>query len=286
MVDTESKCETEEYKSCIVCDNLGHKKLYITTPDVIYKDVGFVREGNTRNPLIKLIDPDGNYYACKVRRITNDENENNLILNEFLIPKKLQSDNVPNVRHYFKQEKRVFIIYDYIEGIDLLDYLQDRYLDEFQLKKIIRKMAECIKVCHDKNIIHMDIKCENFILTNENPLTLKLIDFEFAMKEGTKLTNLKGTEYYIAPEIFSFNKCPSKKADIWSLGAVAYCLFTDDYETKFLRKGFVNYHSLILSRGKKCSLKFAMFLQKALCIPERYRPDIDQILNDPWLNTK
>ena len=49
-------------------------------------------------------------------------------------------------------------------------------------------------------LAHLDIKLENIVLdANYIP---KLIDFAYTDKTGVDLTIFRGTEYYMAPEIF------------------------------------------------------------------------------------
>lgn len=78
---------------------------------------------------------------------------------------------------------------------------------------------------HIKNILHRDIKTQNIFVTKNN--ILKLGDFGISKQlEATKFTNtLKGTPYYMAPEVCAGKKY-DKKADVWSVGIVLYELIT------------------------------------------------------------
>ena len=70
-------------------------------------------------------------------------------------------------------------------------------------------------------ILHRDLKPDN-IMINENPLSIKIIDFgtSLVFDENKKLDEKLGTPYYIAPEVLAKNYGP--KCDIWSCGVITY----------------------------------------------------------------
>ena len=63
-----------------------------------------------------------------------------------------------------------------------------------------------VSFLHDRHVCHRDVKLENILVDSD--FNIKLIDFGFAasvkgIKKGTNklLTDYKGTENYISPEI-------------------------------------------------------------------------------------
>lgn len=192
-------------------------------------------------------------------------------------------------------ECSLVIIYEYIPGIDVFYRFEKVEVDLQTIALYVREMANCIKLCHDKNIVHLDIKPENFIIKSENPLQLVLIDFEFSEILKTKTGNLytkTGTAFYCAPETLEYRF--SKKSDIYSLGAICYTLFTN----KLVSDSWLD---TIENHQKKKSVEFLDFLKKTLCRDKIYdndyyydycsqdedtldydRMDIDEVLNHPW----
>jgi serine/threonine protein kinase len=83
------------------------------------------------------------------------------------------------------------------------------------------KMALCIKECHDKNVAHLDIKLDNFLLDKHDNNNIILIDFGHSeiLDHSDEVRECKfnyGTNQYICPEGSEYTY--SKKSDIWSLG--------------------------------------------------------------------
>jgi hypothetical protein len=89
---------------------------------------------------------------------------------------------------------------------------------------IIKECAEAIQVLHHNDMIHCDIKLENFLIkeTYRN-CNIKIIDFGFSRKNETFVRDLFGTYAYIPSDFFYaiYNKLNYKitvKNDIYALG--------------------------------------------------------------------
>ena len=61
----------------------------------------------------------------------------------------------------------------------LLEYRQQNNLTMTKIRFFWEGIIHCIDAVHDKKIIHLDVKPENFILVNG---VLKIIDFGLAHK--------------------------------------------------------------------------------------------------------
>ena len=96
--------------------------------------------------------------------------------------------------------------------------------------------ASGLAAVHDQGIVHRDIKSANMFVTSQDEL--KVMDFGLAKgseaaggksKKGHGLTQegfLAGTPNYIAPEQIRSFAHATHLADIYSLGVVAYEMFT------------------------------------------------------------
>jgi len=126
--------------------------------------------------------------------------------------------------------QRYYEIMEYIQYGDLKNLINELSSKPIKQKestidKIISEIAEALKVLHNNNIIHRDLKSSNVLVRDKDNINLVLIDFGIAKeleqdisKSGT--TSFKGTMQYIAPEEIS--DYFGKEIDWWHLGIIAY----------------------------------------------------------------
>ncbi|MGH0117995.1 UNVERIFIED_CONTAM: hypothetical protein FKN15_042770 [Acipenser sinensis] len=73
------------------------------------------------------------------------------------------------------------------------------------------RIVSAVHYCHEKNIVHRDLKIADFGFSNEFTL-------------GSKLDTFCGSPPYAAPELFQGKKYDGPEVDIWSLGVILYTL--------------------------------------------------------------
>ncbi len=123
-----------------------------------------------------------------------------------------------------------FFTMELAEGGSLMDRLRDDVLPPTEAAEVVRKVAEAIEHAHEQGIIHRDLKPGNILLDgNGNP---KVADFGLAKRMdsdvGHTVTGTAiGTPSYMAPEQAEGRLDEmGVTADVYSLGAVLYCLLT------------------------------------------------------------
>jgi len=111
----------------------------------------------------------------------------------------------------------------------VLDRQGDRLLTYHALE-IIHQMTSAVLYVHERGIIHMDIKPENFLLSEDGQL--KLTDFALAAPAPKswhrflpRPRRIAGTRPYIAPETL-LRRRPDFRTDIYSFGATLFEVMT------------------------------------------------------------
>jgi len=121
-----------------------------------------------------------------------------------------------------------YIIMEYVEGKVLTYYIKERRLTLEQKIYIISQIASALAAVHKFGVLHRDIKPGNVIV--EDGYKIKLFDFGIAaLKDnasGKKKNEVIGSPAYMAPEVFTNEFPVDNRADIFSLGILAYELIT------------------------------------------------------------
>ncbi len=164
------------------------------------------------------------FVCCK----ETPKKKKNRALREANILKQFNSPVLPHYLDIQFEDKVNCLYYEFIPGTDLFTYLfeYDKTFDYNDVKVLIKKMLYCLEELERYNLVHLDIKFENFVLTESNGV-LTLIDFEGAHAYPNTYESLKtyvGTRSFTAPETW----CGSyhKSSDIWSIGVCLWCILT------------------------------------------------------------
>ncbi|MDR2180409.1 MAG: protein kinase [Synergistaceae bacterium] len=98
-------------------------------------------------------------------------------------------------------------------------------------RTLVAELAEAIHCLHLNEIVHCDIKPANILVRSLAPLDLVLTDFGIssilASDMSQKMTSLKGTPMYWAPEAFS--RAIGRPCDWWGLGMIVLELLVGEH---------------------------------------------------------
>lgn len=145
----------------------------------------------------------------------------------------------PEILEVLEDVEQTIIIEEYIEGINLEEYMMGEALPESEAVKIARQVCEALKLLHCASpmIIYRDLKAENVMLTSEG--NVKLVDFDISRKyqDGKKRdTRLLGTAEYAAPEQFGYFQTDNR-TDIYAFGVLFNYMLTGKFPIEFVTEG-------------------------------------------------
>ncbi|XP_066129363.1 MAP/microtubule affinity-regulating kinase 3 isoform X6 [Saccopteryx bilineata] len=176
---------------------------------------------------------------------------------------------------------------EYASGGEVFDYLVAHgRMKEKEARAKFRQIVSAVQYCHQKRIVHRDLKAENLLLDAD--MNIKIADFGFSNEftVGSKLDTFCGSPPYAAPELFQGKKYDGPEVDVWSLGVILYTLVSgslpfDGQNLKELRERVL--------RGKY-RIPFYMstdcenLLKRFLVLNPIKRGTLEQIMKDRWIN--
>ena len=133
------------------------------------------------------------------------------------------SEQIPKLFAHFREGREFFLVQEYIEGQDISHELTPgKKLSESETIALVKGILEGLKVAHENNVIHRDIKPPNLMRrSSDNKIVLidfgavKEIDVLTTNQQGvTTLTVAVGTPGYMPSE--QSNGKPKLSSDICS----------------------------------------------------------------------
>uniref|UniRef100_G3U2J4 non-specific serine/threonine protein kinase n=1 Tax=Loxodonta africana TaxID=9785 RepID=G3U2J4_LOXAF len=146
---------------------------------------------------------------------------------EIKIMKHLHHPNIVKLYEVIENENTLYIVMEYASGRDLFYHLVNHgFMSEKEAQTKFQQIVSAVKYCHDKGIVHRDLKTENLLL--DKRMNIKLADFGLGTEftTGSKLDTFCGTPPYSAPELFQGEKYDGPPVDVWSLGVILYFMVT------------------------------------------------------------
>ncbi|KAG7492898.1 hypothetical protein MATL_G00019780 [Megalops atlanticus] len=209
------------------------------------------------------------------------------LFREVRIMKILNHPNIVKLFEVIETEKTLYLIMEYASGGEVFDYLVAHgRMKEKEARAKFRQIVSAVQYCHQKRIVHRDLKAENLLLDAD--MNIKIADFGFSNEFtiGSKLDTFCGSPPYAAPELFQGKKYDGPEVDVWSLGVILYTLVSgslpfDGQNLKELRERVL--------RGKY-RIPFYMstdcenLLKKLLVLNPCKRGSLEQIMKDRWMN--
>ncbi|KAI5953226.1 RAD53 [Candida jiufengensis] len=160
---------------------------------------------------------------------------------ELSILEKLNHPNIVSLKAFYEDLENYYIIMELVPGGDLMDFVAaNGAIGEDATQVITKQILEGISYVHKLGISHRDLKPDNILIMQDDPIFVKITDFGLAKfsDNSSLMKTFCGTLAYVAPEVItgkygssqilndSFKNNYSSLVDIWSLGCLIYVLLT------------------------------------------------------------
>ncbi|XP_067029467.1 serine/threonine-protein kinase MARK2-like isoform X11 [Acropora muricata] len=253
-----------------------------------YRLIKTIGKGNFAKVKLAKHVPTGKEVAIKIIDKTQlNPSSLQKLFREVRIMKFLDHPNIVKLYEVIETDKTLYLVMEYASGGEVFDYLVAHgRMKEKEARAKFRQIVSAVQYCHQKHVIHRDLKAENLLLDGD--MNIKIADFGFSNEftPGNKLDTFCGSPPYAAPELFQGKKYDGPEVDVWSLGVILYTLVSgslpfDGQNLKELRERVL--------RGKY-RIPFYMstdcenLLKRFLVLNPTKRSRLEQIMSDKWMN--
>jgi len=207
--------------------------------------------------------------------------------NEYRILSKLHHPCIVNYYGLSFRARELWILIEYCDlgSLDHMMHIARRAFTIEETSYLLKQVVTALAYLHAQNIIFLDLKSSNVLLNSR--AEVKLCDFNVATPADDITYLVCGTPRYMAPEMWQ-KAGYNHKADIWSLGILAYeCVeiytpFKDiddrDVKKEIEQKGAPRFKS-----PNKYSSDFINFVNSCLELDPLKRPSATELLKHSFL---
>ncbi|XP_035613315.2 serine/threonine-protein kinase 17A-like [Oncorhynchus keta] len=207
------------------------------------------------------------------------------------------SQRVVNLHQVYEMAAEMVLVLQFAAGGEIFNQCvaeRDDAFKEEDVKRLMRQILEGVSFLHRNNMVHLDLKPQNILLTSDTLLgDIKIVDFGLSrmVSSSQELREIMGTPEYVAPEILNYEPI-STATDMWSIGVLTYVMLTgispflgEDKQETFLNISQINisYQEEELEHVDQAAITFI----KALLIKEpQNRATAEECLQHQWLQPK
>lgn len=212
---------------------------YTITDLIARGGMGFVFRGHQSEPVERDV-------AIKIIKTETDEELSKWFKIE---QQNLVTLNHPNIASVYdvgtSDDGISYIIMEEVNGLSIKEFCNKHRLKIKQRINLFIQVCKAIHYCHQRGIIHCDIKSSNILVRRiNNEFIVKVIDFGLSSATGQTINfdknqvQLIGTPEYMSPEFTDMDMLVDIRVDIFSLGTLFYSLLAG--KMPFNRKQLVD----------------------------------------------
>lgn len=235
----------------------------------------------------------GQIVALKFVRIQvkglSDESRRKDCKEEARLQRLCEHTNVVKLIDFEMGRKFAIFVLEYVKQTLLQNIVccneNERYCER-TAAKYIRDLALALKKCHEKGVVHMDVKLDNILCTEDN--VAKLCDFGVAeqmLHPNSPIRRHVAAPLFAPPEVYTSGYC-NTAADMWSLGVVLYillCGYPPFKETE-LQERIVRARYVFPERDwSQVSVMARDLISRLLVLDIAHRYTAEQVLEHPWI---
>ena len=206
-----------------------------------YQTPAWITQGNWRlgdklgfgafGTVYKGINDMGLLFAVKCLHTAGNSVEAEALVSEIDIMRNLERhDHIVSYLGYSfdAQKKIVNIFQEWMSGGSVAGLLE--MWGPFpiaQIRNYTRQILDGLSFLHSKEIVHRDIKGANLLVDEIGRVKLADLGLSSRMQAGmtVNMTVLKGTPFFMAPEVLTAGKY-GRKGDVWAVGCTVIQMMT------------------------------------------------------------
>lgn len=184
---------------------------------------------------------------------------------------------IVSVMGYFEENNTAYIVMEYIDGIDLYQYMkrQGRTLTLAEVKSFLLPVMEDLYKVHQSGVIHRDISPDNIMVTQSG--RVKLIDFGASVNQdvGEQVSVLRKNGFAPLEQYDASGSELGAWTDVYALCATAYVLLSGKMLQDARDRQYFEHYQSLRSMGIRVPRAMDAMLRKGTALERKKRyPDM------------
>ncbi|KAM3917071.1 serine/threonine-protein kinase 17B [Leptodactylus fuscus] len=217
------------------------------------------------------------------------------IIHEIAVLEMAKSNpRIVDLHDVFETSNEMILILEYAAGGEIFSLCtpdRNDNISEGQIRRLLRQIIEGVKFLHENNVVHLDLKLQNILLSSiEPPGDIKIVDFGMSRKIGnSEIREIMGTAEYLAPEVLNYEPITTS-TDMWSIGVICYMLLTGESPFAGIdnQETYLNISQLKIDYSEETfasvSQEAVDFIKSILVKNPQDRATAEDCLAHPWLH--
>nr|4PDP_A Chain A, Serine/threonine-protein kinase RAD53 [Saccharomyces cerevisiae]4PDP_B Chain B, Serine/threonine-protein kinase RAD53 [Saccharomyces cerevisiae]4PDS_A Chain A, Serine/threonine-protein kinase RAD53 [Saccharomyces cerevisiae]4PDS_B Chain B, Serine/threonine-protein kinase RAD53 [Saccharomyces cerevisiae] len=226
------------------------------------------------------------------------------VTRELEVLQKLNHPRIVRLKGFYEDTESYYMVMEFVSGGDLMDFVAAHgAVGEDAGREISRQILTAIKYIHSMGISHRDLKPDNILIEQDDPVLVKITAFGLAKVQGNGsfMKTFCGTLAYVAPEVIRGKDTSvspdeyeerneySSLVDMWSMGCLVYVILTghlpfsgSTQDQLYKQIGRGSYHEGPL-KDFRISEEARDFIDSLLQVDPNNRSTAAKALNHPWI---